>query len=396
MTLLTPDQLLALAKLQALFATLPDARQRGKIAYPLDEVVMMALCAMLSDCGDFTEMEVFAETQEAWLRTFLVLAHGTPSHDVFRNVFMALAPAALLAILTAWGAALSGQHIAIDGKALRGTWDSTTGKGLVHLVRAWVDAHSLSAGQITCAEKSNELEAIPRLLDTLQLAGASVTIDAAGCHPAVAEKIHEAGADYVITLKANQKNTLAAVADFFARAAPATLQSTVTLEQKHGRGERREYSLTEDRSWFDSALLRPAGSLRLSVSLRSAHKSWKWPGLRSVARVRRVVQRSKTGPPEEEVHYYLCSLPAEVERLAALVRGHWSIENRCHWVLDVVFGEDHCQVRDTTAAHNLSILREMSLKALRSELSKASLRSKRKRAALDPAFRLTLLLALQA
>ena len=143
-----------------------------------------------------------------------------------------------------------------------------------------------------------------------------------------------------------------------------------------GRCERREYSISEDLSWF--------------------HKSWKWPGLLSVARVRRVVQRDKTGPQLTEIHYYLCSIPADAKRLAALVRGHWSVENRCHWVLDVVFGEDHSQVRDPAAAHNLPILREMALKALRNETSKGSLRSKRKRASLDPSFRLGLLLALQA
>jgi len=373
---LTPDQLVSLGKLQNLFAALPDARQPGKVAYALDEVLMMALCAMLSDCGDFTEMEVFAETQQQWLGTFLTLPHGTPSHDVFRNVFMALAPEAFLSILAAWGAELSGQHIAIDGKALRGTWDGAEGKCRVHIVRAWVDAHGLSAGQVACAEKSNEIEAIPRLLDSLQLKGAAVTIDAAGTQCAIAEKIHEAGADYVLALKANQKSTFAAVEAFFGGAPPDALQRTVSLENKHGRCERREYSISSDLSWF--------------------HKSWKWPGLRSVAQVRRVVQRAKTGPPVEEVHYYLCTIPADAQRLAALVRGHWSVENRCHWVLDVVFGEDHSQVRDATAARNLCVLREMALKALRNETSKGSLRSKRKRASLNPAFRLSLLLALQA
>ena len=376
MTCLTSDQLESLVKLKRLFATLPDGRQPGKVAYPLPEVLMMALCAMLSDCGDFTEMEVFAETQEHWLKTFLSLPNGTPSHDVFRNVFMALSPEALLEILSTWGAELSGRHIAIDGKALRGTWDGASGKCLVHVVRAWVDAHGVSAGQVSCAEKSNELEAIPRLLDALVIKGAVITIDAAGTQCAIAEKIHEAGADYVLALKANQKNTLAAVENFFATTPAPALQRTVTLEKKHGRCERREYSISADLSWF--------------------HKSWRWPGLVSVARVRRVIQRDKTGSPVTEVHYYLCSIPAEPERLAALVRGHWSVENRCHWVLDVVFGEDHSQVRDTAAAHNLSILREMALKALRNETSKGSLRSKRKRASLDPGFRLGLLLALQA
>lgn len=376
MDALTPDQIQSLRRLQSLFAALPDARQPGKVAYPLDEVLMMALCAMLSDCGDFTEMEVFAETQRPWLATFLPLANGTPSHDVFRNVFMALAPDTLMAILNAWASELGGQHIAIDGKALRGSRDSASGRSHLHIVRAWVDARSLSAGQVTCAEKSNEVEAIPRLLDSLVLAGAVVTIDAAGTQCAIAEQIHEAGADYVLALKANQKHALAAVEAWFADAPEVDVQRVVTLEHKHGRCERREHSISSNLTWF--------------------HKSWKWPGLRSVAMVKRIVQRGTTGRPVTEVHYYLCTIAPDADRLAELVRGHWSVENRCHWVLDVVFGEDHSQVRDRTAAHNLSILREMALKALRDEPSKGSLRSKRKRAALDPAFRLNLLLALQA
>lgn len=163
---------------------------------------------------------------------------------------------------------------------------------------------------------------------------------------------------------------------YFATAPRTTLDRTVTMEKKHGRCERREYSLSEVPLWV--------------------HKSWTWPGPLSVARVRRVLQRDKTGPPLTEVHYYLCSIPADAKRLAALVRGHWSVENRCHWVLDVVFGEDHSQVRDPVAAQKLSILREMALKALRNETSEGSLRFKRKRASLAPAFRLKLLLTLQA
>jgi predicted transposase YbfD/YdcC len=376
MSELTPDQLSALGRLKALFATLPDARQPGKVLYPLDEVLLIAFCALLSDCGDFTEMEVFAETQESWLRNFLPLPHGTPSHDVFRNVFMALKPEGLVKILGAWGAELGGKHIAIDGKTLRGTGGGTSGHPMVHVVRAWVDAHSLSAGQVTCAEKSNEIEAIPRLLETLQLKGAVITIDAAGTRTAIAEKIHEAGADYVLSLKANQKNTLAAVEGFFESAPATALQNKVTLEKSHGRCERREYSISADLSWF--------------------HKSWKWPGLRSVARVRRTVERGQKGAPLHETHYFLCSLPADAARLATLVRDHWSVENRCHWMLDVVFGEDHCQIRDANAAQNLSLLRELTLKTLREEPTKASLRSKRKRAALNPNFRLALLLSLQA
>jgi predicted transposase YbfD/YdcC len=381
MTALSETQQQTLQSLQARFAQIPDERQAGKVLHRLDEVLMVALCAVLCDCDAFTDMEDFAETQLPWLRSFLALENGPPSHDVFRNVLLALQPQALLDILTGWCGELSGQHIAIDGKALRGTYSAEKGRCLVHLVRAWVDACGLSAGQVTCAEKSNEIEAIPRLLGALHLQGATVTIDAMGTQPAIAAQIHEAGADYVLALKANQKGAFQAVEDHFqelvAAGKPCARHPRIeTLELSHGRCERREYTITDDLDWF--------------------HKSWKWAGLQSVAQVRRAIQRSHDGPMIEEVHCFLCSFKADAQRVARLVRGHWSVENRCHWVLDVTFGEDHCQVRDKNGAHNLSILREMAMKALRGEPSKLSLRRKRRRAALDHSFRLDLLAFLHA
>lgn len=377
----TDTQQSLLKSLHAKFAQVPDPRQQGKVLHRLDEVLMVALCAVLCDCDSFTDMADFARFQLSWLRGFLTLEHGAPSHDVFRNVLLALQPQALLDILTGWCGELNGKHVAIDGKALRGTHNAEHGKYLVHLVRAWVDDYSLSAGQVTCAEKSNEIEAIPRLLDALSLQGATVTIDAMGTQGAIATQIHAAGADYVLALKANQKSALHAVAAHFNQPAAASQASvrqlkSETLELSHGRCERRHYAITDELGWFD--------------------KSWKWDGLQSVAEVRRSIQRNHTSPMLEEVHYFLCSFKADAQRLAKLVRGHWSVENRCHWVLDVTFREDHCQVRDKNGAHNLSILREMVIKALRSEPSNLSLRRKRRRAALDPDFRLQILSLLHA
>lgn len=369
-----------LKSLQSRFAQVPDTRQPGKVLHRLDEVLMVALCAVICDGDSFTDMEDFAQTQLAWLRGFLVLEHGAPSHDVFRNVFLALRPQQLLDILTGWCGELSGKQVAIDGKTLRGTYNAEQGRHLVHLLRAWVDECSLSAGQVVCAEKSNEIEAIPRLLASLSLAGATVTIDAMGTQAAIAEQIHAAGADYVLALKANQKGTFQAVEAHFReqqpQAGPASVRvhQSETLELSHGRCERRHYAITDQLDWF--------------------HKSWKWAGLQSVAEVRRSIQRSQESPLLEEVHYFLCSFKADAPRLARLVRGHWAVENRCHWVLDVTFQEDHCQVRDQNGAHNLSILREMAMKALRNEPSKLSLRRKRRRAALDSKFRLQTLSAL--
>ena len=381
MSTLTDSQLATLKALQAKFAEVPDSRQLHKVLHRLDEVLMVALCAVLCDCDSFTDMEDFAHFQLLWLRSFLALDNGAPSHDVFRNVLLALRPQALLDILMSWCGELTGKHIAIDGKALRGTHNAEQGKYLVHLVRAWVDEYSLSAAQVTCAEKSNEIEAIPRLLDALMLKGATLTIDAMGTQSAIAEQIHEAGADYVLALKANQKGTFQAVEAHFKEQAQASTANqrhlkTHTLELSHGRCEKRHYTITDDLDWF--------------------HKSWKWAGLQSVAEVRRSIQRNHKSPMLEETHYFLCSFKADAQRLAKLVRGHWSVENRCHWVLDVTFREDHCQVRDKNGAHNLSILREMAMKALRAEPSKLSLRRKRRRAAHNPAFRVDLLSLLHA
>jgi len=367
----------ALESLRQRFAQLPDQRQPGRTSHRLDVVLMIAVCSMLSDNGAFTEMETFARTQLPWLRTFLPIPHGVPSHDVFRNVFIMLKPATLVGILQDWCGELFGRHIAVDGKAMRGTIDTATGKYQVHVLRAWVTALSLSAGQVTCAEKSNEIEALPRLLATLRLKGAIVTIDAMGTQSAIAAQIHDAEAHYVIALKLNQKGAFQAVSGHFDEAdlagtPPAHHHTIETSELSHGRYERREYTVTSALAWF--------------------HKSWKWAGLKSVVRVRRWTHRGQESAELVlETHYYLTTLPADPTLLAGYIRGHWSIENQCHHVLDVTYQEDHSQVRDDDAAHNLSILREMSLHVLKRHHGKGSLRSKRKRAALDPAFRTELL-----
>jgi predicted transposase YbfD/YdcC len=379
---LTDDNLAAIERLRSRFARLPDQRMAGRVEHRLDEVLLIAFCSILSDNDAYTDMEAFARSQMVWLRTFLPLINGAPSHDVFRNVFMALQPQALLNILSEWCGELAGEHVVIDGKALRGTAATATGKSMVHVLRAWVHAAGISAGHVVCSEKSNELEALPRLLEALMLKGATVTIDAMGCHPDIAEQIHLAGGDYVLALKGNQKGAHEAVSEHFAGidalaeaeagSVPATHQSATTMELSHGRFEWRVCTVTEDLAWF--------------------HKSWKWLGLRSVLRVRRTTHRGSVREAlSEETHYYLSSLPAHATRLAAFVRHHWSVENSCHYVLDVTFSEDHCQVRDRCAAHNLCILRELTGRVLRHHPAQKSLRAKRKLAALDGDFRLSLL-----
>lgn len=340
---------------------------------------MLAFCAMLCGYDGFEEMALFCKLQLPWFKQFLELKNGVPSHDVFRNIFLMLKAEALADILRTWCGELSGQHVAIDGKALRGTYDQAAGKCTLHLLRAWVGAYSLSAGHVTCRQKSNEIEALPRLLATLQLKGAIVTIDAMGCQTNIVEELHGQGADYLIALKNNQKGTCKAVAAHFeqldAQSGKGTL-ATVLYDQReelsHGRFVLRECQVSADVAWYD--------------------KSWKWHGLRSVVRMRRLSHRGdQSGELVEEVHYFITSLPPNAKVIAKLIREHWSVENSCHHVLDVTYREDHCQVRDTNAAHGLSVMREMTASVLKRHPAKASINLKRRRAAIDDAFRNQLL-----
>jgi predicted transposase YbfD/YdcC len=388
-------------RLKQLFATLPDPRVIGRVLYPLPEVLLVALCAMICDCEDFTDMGHFARSQLAWLRQFIPLRHGAPSHDVFRNVLLALRPDTLLEIMELWVGDLDGKQVAIDGKVSRGAKDTTTGKSTLHILRAWVSEASLSVGHEVCEEKSNELAALPRLLAKLQLRGATVTIDAMGGHPEVARLIQAAGADYILALKANEKEAHQDVIAEFDKLRPAAeelhtqgnwvegCEVSTTREQNRGRYEQREVVVLRDLSGWP--------------------KAWKWSGLQSVICVRRETmrQRHATDNPAVERHYYLSSSKASAAELGRLIRNHWSVEpersgdrqpqaarrvskanqNQCHHLLDVTYHEDHCQVRDKAAAHNLTLLREISTKVLKSSAVKGSIRSKRKRCALDPAFR---------
>lgn len=373
---LSPQQQVAVDNLRQRFFQLPDPRMKGRVLHRLDEVVMVGLCSILSDNDAFTDMEAFARSQLGWLRTFLPLANGAPSHDVFRNVFMALQPGTLVAILGEWSGEISGKQVCIDGKALRGSDSEAAGLPMIHVLRAWVGATGISAGHELCAEKSNELDALPRLLDSLILKDTVVTIDAMGCHPHIAEQINEVGGDYVLALKGNQKSTLETVSERFEieskEGGRDTQENAETVELSHGRFECRKCTVIGGLEWF--------------------HKSWKWAGLSSVVKVERTTHRvGKREALSKETHYYLSSLKCGPEEHAELIRGHWSVENTCHYTLDVIFGEDSCQVRDRSAAHNLCIMRELAAKVLRDHPAKKSMRAKRKLAALDPEFRFSLL-----
>lgn len=369
----------SLNELREEFAEITDPRQTGKVRHPLPEVLLSGLCAMICGCDDYCAMAEFARHRLEWLREWLPLDEGSPSHDTFRNVFMMVRPDEFTAALSRWQGPAGKTHLAIDGKAIRSSFDSEHGKCLVHLLRAWVDERSLCAGQVACEAKSNEIEAIPRLLETLELEGATVTIDAAGCQTAIAEQIDDAGGNYVLALKANQGQAYNTVKGHFEKSLGSSY--AMTEEHSHGRYEKRECWIEEDLGFFA--------------------KSWKWQGLRCVARIRRETCRpgSRGSDGREatvEEHYYLCSTLPDARSVLGLVRQHWGIENRCHWTLDVVFGEDASPVRDRTAARNLSTLRDLAIYLLRSHPSKATLPKKRLKAMLDPNFRAEIVTTLHA
>jgi predicted transposase YbfD/YdcC len=370
--------------LRAHFADLPDPRIERTKRHALLDVVTIAVCAVLCGADTWVDVEVWGKAKLAWLRTWLDLPHGVPSHDAFGRVFAALDPAAFEARFLAWvrdlAAATAGQVVAIDGKTLRRSHDRANGKGPLHLVSAWATANGVVLGQVAVADRSNELDAIPALLDALALEGATVTVDAMGCHAAIARRIRARGGDYVLALKDNQPTLHDLVAHHFAVAtdggaaglAPALHRA---VGKGHGRVEVRRCWATDDPEVLD--WLDPGRT---------------WPALASVACVEGERRLGETVTRERR--YYLTSLPADPARVMAAVRGHWAIENRLHWVLDVAFREDECRVRAGHAAENFAVLRHIALTLLRQEHAlKVGVKAKRLKCGWDETYLLKVLLA---
>ncbi len=374
--------------LEAPLAGLTDPRVERTRVHRLGELVTIALCAVLCGADDWVAVETFGRAKEAWLRTFLPLPGGIPSHDTFGRVLARLDPAEFQQCFVAWVQALlrdaPGQVVAVDGKTLRGSADRDHGREPVHLVSAWATASQLVLGQAATAAKSNEITAIPRLLRLLQLEGCVVTIDAMGCQTAIAAQVQEQGADYVLALKGNQPTLERTVQTAFAdrdrddadRWVPAEENTAQTLDKGHGRLERRRYRALSDPDLL--AGLDPSGA---------------WPGLRAVVQVQ--AERRRGEQRSFETRYYLSSLPPDAVVLGQAIRQHWQVENTLHWVLDVLFREDACSVRVGDGAHNLAILRQLALNRLRQERThRGRLATKRFRAALDDAYLARLLAGL--
>jgi predicted transposase YbfD/YdcC len=357
------------------FRDLPDPRHPAyRDHHLLGDLLVIALCAVLSGCDSWDTIAQFGQSKKDWLCSLgLRLPNGVPAHDTFNRVFAALDPDAFQACFTAWINAVCGDlgfcHIPVDGKTVRGA--RGPGGTALHLVSAWVSEHRLSLAQVAVPGKTNEIGAIPRLLRMLELGGALVSIDAIGCQKGIARRIVTGGGDYLLAVKDNQPTLHADVAACFASCCARGVRRDVarTEEVGHGRHEERECTV----------LYEPVG-----LSTRA-----EWAGLKSVVRV--VRHRREGDKASTEVAYFISSSTASAAVLGSCVRGHWGIENAQHWVLDVVFGEDGCRTRTGHAAANLAWLRKMVLSLLRQDPSKGSAPTKRMRAALDDDFRRQLL-----
>ena len=361
------------------FKDLPDPRQPGKIVYPLAEVLLLCLLAVLGGAETFVDIARFGEKKIDLLRRFRPFRDGTPSHDHLGDIFATLDAAAFQRCFVAWVAAVTGapaELIAIDGKTLRRSFQKKGAKAPIHMVSAFAAHQRLVLGQVKVAEKSNEIIAIPALLDMLAIAGAIVTIDAMGCQRDIAQKILDNKADYVLALKGNQGTLREDVEVFVAEQKANGFKDTKvsrhqTVDGDHGRIETRTYTAIHEIAW-----------------LQEPHN---WPGLRGVVMVGST--REIGDKIERETRFYITSLVWLAHALGPVIRGHWAVENSLHWVMDMIFRDDECRVRTNHAPANFTTLKHMAHNLMRKAPGKDSMRLKRKVAAWDDDFLASLVAA---
>jgi predicted transposase YbfD/YdcC len=359
------------------FSVLPDPRTDRTKKHLLIDVLFIAVCTMICGGEGFTDMEEFGRAKKEWLSKYLELPHGIPSHDTFRRVFSILDPKAFGECFTRWSQALhdatSGEVIALDGKTVRHSFDTFSGQPALHMVSAWASENGLALGQVRVDEKSNEITAIPRLLEMIDVKGRIITTDAMGCQRDVAKRIVDKKGDYVFCLKGNQESLHDDVRFFFEECQRAGWEDVEhnyfeSVEKDHGRIETRRCWVVEE------------------DAIRWLEREDQWPGLKSIAAIqseRKIRDRTTT-----EIRYFISSLAGKARKLAEAAREHWAIENSLHYVLDVTFNEDKSRIRKDNAPENLVVLRRIALNMVKKEQTrkKSSVRSRVKTAGWDNSY----------
>jgi predicted transposase YbfD/YdcC len=345
------------------FSGLSDPRIERTKAHLLDDIIFIAIVSVICGAETWNDMEEFGKSRQAWLRTFLKLPNGIPSHDTFNRVFSLLKPDQLETAFLNWTRSVAtlteGEVISIDGKTLRGSRDNNK-KSIVHMVSAWSGSNNLVLGQLKVDAKSNEITAIPKLLKLLVLKGCIVTIDAMGCQKEIASEIIDNGADYILALKGNQGNLLEQTEDSFRFLDSNCISQEIDIG--HGRVERRICTVIDDLSMIE--------------------KKEDWKKLNCLIKIEAERYSKSTGKSEKETRYYISSLPAFAPKLNGAIRLHWGIENSLHWILDVSFNEDNSRKRAGYAAQNFSVMNRIALNLLKNEKNtKRGVKGKRLKAA---------------
>ena len=365
------------------FRTLEDPRIERTKKHLLLDILVIALCTLLTGGEGFQDMALFGKSKQAWLQTFLALPHGIPSHDTFGRVCARLNPQRFQQCFLSWTQAVAqltqGALVSLDGKTVRASFDRATASSPLHMLSAWCsDQGGLVIGQIKTEAKSNEITAIPDLLQLLALQGCIVTIDAMGCQTAIAEHIRDQGGDYLLALKSNHKKAYTAVKQHLHEHIEHQLAWRTAenffdaFDDSHGRTVRR-------RVWT-------------ITDLAALPELAKWPGLQSVIAVETIRMAHQHAPVTSDYRFYISSLARSATAFVAMIRQHWDIENKLHWSLDVTFNEDRCRIRKDHAAENMVAVRHIALNLLRQEHShRRSLRQKRLLCGLDEHYLLTVL-----
>lgn len=365
------------------FGNLEDYRRQGSTRYHLIDLLFITICAVVSGANDLKAVAMYAQRKRQWLTSILALGDDVPSYTTFWTVFVLLSPSALDRCFVQWvqskiGTAnqADGCNISIDGKAQRGTAEKGKPHSFVHIVSAWAATHNLTLGQLKVEGKSNEITAIPQLLDMIDPKGATITIDAMGCQTAIADKIVDKGGDYILALKGNQGHLSDEVQNYFNQAEKIDFEGVVcdavgSKNCSHGRIEKREVYSTEDIDWLP--------------------QKGEWKSLKTLIMVKS--ERTIFGQSASiERRYYISSLPADALRVSNAIRGHWGIENQVHWILDVAFREDEQNANAGNIAENMSMIRRLSLNLLKQEkTAKCGIEIKRQMAGWDGEYLLKVL-----